>query len=104
MKVLGNVQLSDQAVQRLANRLEFPPVGATPNVTAYGEEYAVGQNFWHEVEVSADLVVGLGIQAVRTKAGEAALVIAVHPTYKEGYCCFCGTPNPGWECPTCGAT
>jgi len=54
--------------------------------------------------VGEDLEVVLTLAAIRTKNGEPGLVATVHPMYKEGYCCFCGTPGPGWQCPTCGAT
>lgn len=73
-------------------------------MTAYGEEYVVGQTFTGTVQVAADLEVTLNIEAIRTKDGDPGLKVTVHPLYKEGYCVFCGTPNPGWECPTCGAS
>jgi hypothetical protein len=104
MKVIGNVQLSNDAINRLANRMKFPTKETPTHVTAHGEEYAVGQTIQSDLEVAEDLVVNLTIQAIRTKDGEPALVATVHPLFKEGYCPFCGTPDPGWECPTCGAT
>lgn len=104
MKVIGNVQLDQDAISRLANRLKFPAEGTPTHVTAYGEEYAVGQSVQAHIDLSDDMVISLNIEAIRTKDGDPGLKITVHPLYKDGYCVFCGAPNPGWECPTCGAS
>jgi len=103
MKVLGNVQLGSYAHRLAEARLGFPPVGATPNKTAYGLEYAVGERREVSPPVAPGLELVLTLEAGRTAEGEEVVVVTTYPLYGEGRCVFCGTPNPGWECPGCGA-
>lgn len=104
MKVLGNVQLGSYAYRLAEARLGFPPVGATPNKTACGLEYAVGERREVSLPVAPGLELVLALEAGRTAEGEEVVVVTTYPLYNEGRCVFCGTPNPGWECPGCGAT
>ena len=104
MKVLGNVRLEGYAHRLAEARLGFPPMGATPNKTAYGLEYAVGERREVSLPVAPGLELVLALEAGRTAEGEEVVVVTTYPLYNEGRCVFCGTPNPGWECPGCGAT
>ncbi|MCX7740607.1 MAG: hypothetical protein N2047_06240 [Meiothermus sp.] len=105
MKVIG-VPLCSTA-EKVASRLRFPDEGAPCNWSAHGERFAKGE------EVSVSLPLGddgfevcFYISAVRFENGEKGLWVGAFGTYKEGQCCYCGTPldNEGYECPGCGAS
>ena len=79
MKVLGNVQLGSYAYRLAEARLGFPPVGATPNKTACGLEYAVGERREVSLPVAPGLELVLALEAGRTAEGEEVVVVTTYP-------------------------